>query len=332
MKSFRLKIFASCCLLLIFFIIGMPPIIKRSVQKTVVDSMKERADELIIKIKEADDDAGIAKVLKYQKSLLFFRVGIINNKRELIYDTHTKRLVGSTFFPFQFTTHPEVEQALKENYGYSEKYSYLLEQKLIYLAEKFDFHGKEYIIRLAFPADYIQQLRNRIEFDFLLLASIILILFSALIGIILYHFTTPIRQIIAAIKPYQEGKASFIPEIHLKSYYEDEFSQLSETLNSLSAKIRNQIETLTKEFNEKEALLQALAEGVLTIDQHWNIVYVNSMACKLLKLPNNCTGKPFPKTEHPRCTNLLKKCYLTGKSVQETIDITLEEKRSISLL
>ena len=327
MKTLRYKIIASYISLLIIFVSCMFPVITKSVQKIVVRSMTDCADDLISTIKEAEDDVSIVQIMKYQQPHLFFRVGIINDKQQLIYDSHTKRLFGSTFFPFQFTTHSEIEGALKDGVGYAEKYSYVLEQKLVYLAKKFPFHDKDYIIRIAFPQEYIQELKRNFEYGFLLFSSVILILFSVMTGLILYHLTTPIRHIIKAIQPYQEGKIAAIPEITLKPYLKDEFSQLAETLNSLSYKIQTQIEKLTHEHSEKEALLQSLAEGVLAVDTNMEVIYANATAKKFLKLDDKTIGSRFPEELHPRCARFLIQAKETRKAVNETIDIHLDNKK-----
>ncbi len=327
MKTFRLKIIASYALLLVIFLSSIFPIITQSVQKIVVQSMEEAADALVSTIQQADDEAAISRIMKYQKSRLFFRIGIINDKLQLIYDSHTKHLFGSTLFPFQFITHPEVEEALRGEVGYSEKYSSALEQTLVNIAKKFDFHGKSYIILLSFPQYYIQELRNNFEYGFIFFSSAILILFSVMTALIFYHFTTPIKQILLAILPYQQGKSTTIPEIHLKTYLKDEFSQLADTLNSLSRKISHQIDTLTHEHNEKEALLQTLAEGVLAVDSNMCIIYANHNAQRLLRLSPRSVGQSFPELDHPRCTAFLKKAKETEKVVNEIIDITLNHTK-----
>lgn len=252
MKKFRLKVIASYAILLIVFVISLYPIITKSVQKIVINSLSESADELISKIQLEPNDSAIAQMMKYIKPHLFFRAGIINDKRQLIYDTHTKRLFGSTLFPFQFTTHPEVEEALALGIGYSEQYSFALERHLVYLAKKFSFHNKDYIMRLAFPQEYIHELRKNFEYGFLIFSSIMLILFCALTALIFYLFTSPINQIIQAIKPYQEGQVDSLPDIQLRSSLKDEFSHLAKTLNSLSRKVKSQIETLTHEYQMRK--------------------------------------------------------------------------------
>ena len=320
MKSFRQKILTSYIILLLIFFVLMFFVVTDSVQQIVFRSMNERADELIKKLQEAKDDAGLRTALKQQKHLLFYRIGILDDKQQLLYDSHTKRLLGPVPFPMQFSS-PEVQQALKTGVGYAEDYSNLLGQELIYLAKTFDFHGKTYVIRLAFPYQYIQGMRKNFEIGFIVFSSIVLILFSILTGLILNRLTSPIRQIIQAIRPYQKGKTATIPEIRLKTSPKDEFSHLANTLNSLSERIKNQIETLTHERNEKEAILESLAEGVLAVDSEMQISYANTMALSFLGIDRSILGKPFPNNLHPRSFELLERCQKDKILINDAIEL-----------
>jgi signal transduction histidine kinase len=157
---------------------------------------------------------------------------------------------------------PEVVHAFEHGVGYNEDYSELMEQKFFYLAKSFDFHGKTYVIRTAFPYKYLNDLIQDTEFSFLGLISLVLILFSILTWLIINHFTKPIQQIIHAVAPYQEGKEATLPEIDLRLSPQDEFGKLALTLNSLSAKIQKHIDSLTIERNEKAKLLEMRKEFV----------------------------------------------------------------------
>ena len=100
---------------------------------------------------------------------------------------------------------------------------------------------------------------------------------------VIHRLTSPIEQIITAIKPYQEGKQTNIPEIKFGSLSpDDDFGRLALTLNSLSYKIQMQIDSLTKERNQKEAILESLNEGVISVDSDLHVNYSNHMAEKLL--------------------------------------------------
>src|SRR5207244_2184639 len=96
-------------------------------------SMNDRADELIETITEAEDVPALIQALKDQKHLLFFRIGLMCENLEVLYDSHTKRITRSYVFEPIKKTPLEILKALEMGVGYSEEYSTLLGQKLVYL-------------------------------------------------------------------------------------------------------------------------------------------------------------------------------------------------------
>lgn len=283
--------------------------------------MNDCADELIRELVIAKNDEELVQALKDHKSQLFYRVGILDNERRLLYDSHTKRLLGTPFFPLQFVTHPEIEEALQNGSGYSEEYSHLLGQKLVYLAKRFDFHGQPYVIRLAFPFQYIQDLREGFTIGFLFFGSLVLILFSALASILLNHFSSPIRDITWAIRNYTEGNLDTLPNIHLKTAQQDEFTHLAKTLNSLSQRVRLEIESVTRERNEKEAILESLSEGVIAVDNNFSVSYANKTALRFLELHHTVVGKPLPAELNPKYQRLLEQCCQKKALVVDEMEI-----------
>ncbi|MBS0635723.1 MAG: ATP-binding protein [Verrucomicrobia bacterium] len=240
-RSFRQKFFLSYIALLIAFLAAMFPFVALSVQKIVYCSLNNRADELLDSLKIAKDSDELVSIIKERKHYIFFRIALLDSDQKLLYDSHTKHLMRPLFFPFQFTSHKEVEQALAMGTGYAEEHSEILAQKLIYMAKSFTLGGKTYVLRVAFPYRYTQELRDNFELGFIIFSSVVLILFSSMAGFLLHRLTKPIGQIIDAIKPYQEGKAKDVPKIELNADPSDDFGQLANTLNSLSDQIRSQL-------------------------------------------------------------------------------------------
>ena len=327
MKTIRFKVFISLVAILVLFLACMIPFVTNSVQRIVVQSMSDRADELIEMMQETYDEHAAVQVVKEQAYLVFFHIGLIDDKLQIIYDSHNKRLLGSYVIQSDTKLPPEVEQAYEEGVGYSETYTPLLGKNLVYLAKSFDFQGKKYILRLSFPHEYIQELKKKFNFGFFFFSSLILVLFSAITGLILYRLMGPVRQMIRAIKPYQEGKASLIPEIHIDSILQDEFSDLADTFNLLSERIKNQIETVTHERNEKEAILESLAEGVLAVDEEMRISYANSHALGFLGLDRTIIGEPFPAHLHPKSYELLTRCHQEKQFFNDSLEITQDGKK-----
>ncbi len=321
MRSFRQKVFVSYILLLLLFLGLMFPFVTNSVQQIVFRSMNDCADELIQELIVAKNAEEMVENLKERRSLLFYRVGILDSQRRLLYDSHTKRLLGTPFFPLQFVTHPEIEDALQYGSGYAEEYSHLLGQKLIYVAKRFFFHDEPYVIRLAFPYQYIHDLRYGFTFGFLFFGSLLLFLFSGIAVIVLNHFSSPIRDIIRAIRNYKEGNLGTLPDIHLKTDPQDEFTHLANTVNSLSKRVRSEIQLVTRERNEKEAILESLSEGVIAVDQEFRVSYANKTALAFLDLPRTIVGKQLPESLHPKYQRLLQRCTTTQALATDEIEI-----------
>jgi two-component system phosphate regulon sensor histidine kinase PhoR len=329
MFSFRQKIFVSYLTVFLIFIILMFPFVTKWVQKIVLQSMEGRTSEIIINIQDALDNDDLVQRLKDQKGIMFFRTSIITNEHKILYDSHTKRLLGPKFSQDHVVNHPEVLQAFREGTGYHEDYSQILNQKFSYFAKAFDFHGKTYVLRSAFPYQYVREIIHDFEIGFLGLAILILLLFSFMTWFVIHYLTQPIQRIINAVKPYQEGTEHILPAIELgRANTTDDFNKLAFTLNSLSLKIQSHIDTLTKERNEKETILESLVEGVIAVDVDMHVTYTNHMAMKLINRHiDSLIGKPFSVLEQEHCNILLQRCQQQKKPLTDTLEIYREGKK-----
>ncbi len=322
MFSFRQKILLSYIFVFVIFIGLMIPFASNTVMRIAIKSMRDRADELIEKIQSAPNNDALIRRLKEQKPLIFFRVSVITDERKVLYDSHTKRLLGPRFSQEYVVDHPEVIEAFETGFGYNEDFSELLGQKFSYFAKSFDFHGKTYIMRTAFPYKYVVELTQDFEIGIIAVATIVLLLFSTMTWFIINYLTKPIAQIINAVTPYSEGYETTLPEIKINVSPGDEFSKLATTLNSLSAKLQKQINTLTSERNEKEAILESLIEGVIAIDKNMVITYVNQTAVKILHKPSlELLGHSFSVTNQNKCLSLLTECQIAQSPCIETLII-----------
>ena len=142
MLNFRQKIFVAYLILFILFLLAMSPIASLLVHHVVEQAMQNRTHELIAKIETAPSDETIVRRLKELKPLIFFRISVINDKRKIIYDSHTRRLLGARINQEEEENQSEVLEAFRNGTGYSESYSDILAQKFAYTAVAFDFHGK----------------------------------------------------------------------------------------------------------------------------------------------------------------------------------------------
>jgi len=309
----------------------MYPFTDQIVHRITNKAMEDRADDLIEKIQTAPNNDSIIKLLKDLKATVFFRMSVITDERKVLYDSRIKRLIGPRFSQEYVVNHPEVMEAFKYGIGYNEDYSDLLAQKFAYMAKGFDFHGKTYILRIAFPYNYVTELTKDLKFSFIVVATIVLLLFSLLTWFVINYMTKPIQQIINAIKPYQDGNEPDLPEIQLKATSSsDEFQKLAETLNSLSIKIRNHIAVITQERNVIETVLESLLEGVIAVDDETKVIYANSTALNFLGIQrSDLIGKKFDASIEAKCHELRIACQLNKKILKETLQLKKDGKRII---
>lgn len=318
--SFRKKIILSQIILFVLYVAALFPFIEHAVTVIVRDSLEETAGDLIVLIKDAKSQEEMAQILRHQEYFSFFRMSIINSKREIVYDSHLSRLLGNDFQSVTPASHPEVEEAFKEGTGYSIADSQIFGGKFAYVAERFTFQGAPYVLRTAFPFSQLQDLTHNFQIGFLVFSFLILLFFNALIWIIFQRLTSPIRKITDAISPYQMGQSEDIPRIELgkSAAVSDEFERLANTLNSLSDRIHSQIRFLTSERNEKEAILESLGEGVIAVNGNMDVTYVNYIASKMVGVPRRLIlGKPFPENFEKANQLLLQRCFLLLKNCQE---------------
>ncbi len=322
MLSFRQKIFLIYLLVFLIFIAIMSPLSSVLVRWVVENAMENRAKEIIERIQSSPDNEEMIRRLKELKPLTFFRISIVTSDHTLLYDSHTKRLLGPNYSTNYVVQYPEVLKAFKKGKGYNEEYSDLLAQKFAYTALAFDFHGKTYVVRTAFPYRYIREFINDFEVGFLFLGSGILIAFSLMTWFIINRLTKPFQEVISAVASYKENEKNPLPKLRSLAVQlkEEEVGKLAITLVSLSDRLQNQIRTMKQERDEKEVLLESLVEGVIAIDSDFRITFVNTSALKFLGLlKSDLIGVHFKDIDQAKAYELLVNCQHEQAPIVDTL-------------
>lgn len=319
--SLRQKILLSYVIVALICMAIMYPASSYLVRSIVNKALFERSAELIARIQDAPDDYSLVERLKEQKYAFFFRVGIVTNENKLLYDSYTKRLLGPRF-ERDPSLHPEVVQAFKTGIGYNESESKTLHQRFFYVARAFDFHGKTYVMRTAFPSSFVGELTRDVELGFISVSFAVLLLSSLLTWFLINRIISPVRQIVSSIKPYQEGRIQKLPEIKLPPQADLDVQRLADTLNLLSARIQSHIDIITEERNERATILESLVEGIIAVNDQMQITYANAVACDFLgKDSRVLVGQSLQVIEQPECLTLLEACLQTNALMTDTVQI-----------
>ena len=182
--SFRQKIFISYLVVFLIFTTLLYPVVTSLIKEIQERNLRNRTEELINNIKSAPNFRNLVERLKQREKFLFFRVSLLTQKDGYLYDSH--RQIGG-FENERLLTHPEVEEALEKGTGYDVRFSPLFGQEMAYMAVRFDYEGKEFVMRTAFPYGQLASLTHDLTLTFLLLGIGILLLFSFLAWFII-HF------------------------------------------------------------------------------------------------------------------------------------------------
>ncbi len=323
--TFRKKVFFTQSGIFLFFMLVMFPVGRKAVHQIVKNSLEETSADLIIELKKQKNEAGMIDYLKNQDPFVFFNVGLINDKHELIYDVYLVKQLKEEFEPLHPTSHVEVTEAFAKGKGYDIGWSEIFDRKLAYVAIRFDFKDKVYVLRTAFPYSQVEILVSNFQLGMFTFEVLFLVVFTLITWWIFVRFSRPIQEIIEAIRPYREGSVSTVPRIMLKYPFSTDFKQLASTLNSLSEKVQRQIESVLEEKNEKETILETLGEGVIAVDKTGIVRYLNLTASKMLGIsPKQLLGVSFLEhAETPRF-DLLKKCQALLSIAQEEGSIAMD--------
>lgn len=281
--NFGQKVTISYFGLFLLFFLLLFPFVPQAVSLIIRQDMYETAN---LVIKQAQQASSLEQVVGIIKSQQFGgRMSLLNKDGCVLFDSHFDKLREDGCKGAYATYHPEVQDALTHGYGYRVKYSVLFQEKYAYLARAFRFQGDTYVLRLSVRFASIEQLSHKFEIGFLTVATLAILLFASMTLLIISHLTKPIRTIINTLRPYQDGNIKDLPHIELKNLSErDEFFRLANTINRLSARIQEHIDSITKERDTKDSIMESLREGIISTDAAGTIFDINDAACRFLGL------------------------------------------------
>ncbi len=303
LMSFRQRIFFIQLVLYLVFMILLFPFFKFLSVELVNNTLLDITSSLIERIETAKDEQEMIDILSHEQATVFYKITLMDANGKFLYDTYFQKAFEGQAFLHHFP--PE---SLNEEDVF---YSKFLNKEYAFVSKSFITHGKEYILRTSFPYRLLGEVNKFFQIGFVIFGSILFILFAVVTWLVFYRLTNPIQKIINTIKPYRYGLYEYIPQIELDNTFEknSDLHLLASILNTLSERVKLQIQNLTEERNEKEAILESLLEGVVAVDQENKVKYINFMGSKMLGIPKRyLLGKKLPDHMRQSQKALLKKC------------------------
>ena len=139
------------------------------------------------------------------------------------------------------------------------------------------------------------------------------------------YLASPIEWLSAQTKRYSQGKLSH--KMVLPG--EGEVSQLAGAITDIVAQLSERIQVLSAERNEKDAILSAMAEGIITFDAEEQITSANRAAVALLDLPEALVGRHIQEVLRYSEVGAMSRQVLKSKASVERLIFDPRSERHI---
>ena len=199
----------------------------------------------------------------------------------------------------------EIENALKDGIGASQRYSTTTNQDMLYVAVLTNFSGQPYIIRTSASMYSLETSIGKAR-DRIILINIIILIFITISVILVSRFISqPLFLIGKGARRISSGEMLEpipMPEENLFINTEEILS-ITVAINDMVSELKRRINTITKERNEQENIIKyiniiqySMSEGLLTFDLKKRFTTINNAAAKYLDLDlKEDIGKNYDK-------------------------------------
>ena len=254
-------------------------------------------------------------------------INTIYNMRVTIIDTAGFVIADSHNPPALMDDHskrPEIIDAEIKGEGFSQRFSNTLQIEQMYLAIPVYHKNKKVYLRLSVS---IKELNLTIEKaqKQVLLASICI---AIIILIASYLFSKTVTSPIQTIQKEAEKFVKTLTQAEpIASPNIKELASLSFSFNKMAKEIDRRIKIISKEKNDKDSILTSLQDGLITLDNDYNIITINDTAKDYLNIsdPKPAGKKINTLIKKKRVLALIKKTK--NKIEKQQAEITIKQKK-----
>lgn len=245
--------------------------------------LRQTADDLTARIGMVRDDftgllaAGdygrIEEVCRRLEQSSGTRVTIILNSGKVVGDSEQN--------PDSMDNHrdrPEVIAALAQGRGEAVRFSYTLQQEMMYVAAPLTVDGGTIgVIRASLPLWRLDETLHSAYKKIALGSVVALILAAVVSAVAARRIRRPLTTLWRGAERFAGGDLAYpipIPETA-------EIGRVAEAMNLMAAKLHEHIEEILRQRNEQEAVLAGMVEGVIAVDGEERLISMNQAARKM---------------------------------------------------
>ncbi|MBI4454843.1 MAG: phosphate regulon sensor histidine kinase PhoR [Acidobacteria bacterium] len=285
--TLRLQVFSVVLAISAMLLISLDVLLPGRLQPYLVEQFSKelKQEALLIKnsLETSGSDLQMREFANRIGSLLGRRVTIISPDGQVVGDNSA----DSTRME-NHNARPEVQQARRSGFGQSVRHSNTLGRDMVYVAVPFrTYQGGTGIVRLSLEFSVIQDAREEVRHVIYWL-SFLAFLASIVLAYLLSH---GISRSAAAMAKTAKTVASGDLQARTTMKGPLELQVLGRALNQMTDRLVSQLQHNAAERQRLRTILEGMGEGVLMMDPHGNVEFINPACRQMLDLPGQVQGR-----------------------------------------
>jgi two-component system phosphate regulon sensor histidine kinase PhoR len=247
------------------------------------DELEARAGlvrEEVAALVDAGELAGIEALVRRMGAASGTRITIIGTGEGGV--TAGDVVADSDRLPEDMVNHadrPEFKAAIRGEVGRAVRRSATLDEEMMYVALPLESGGQvAAVVRTAMPLTTVNEALDRLYTSIFAGAAVVALIAALLGWYVSRRIALPMRELREGADRFAAG--DFSGKLLAPSTVE--FAAVAEAMNRMAAELDDKLRTLTRERNEREAVLESMVEGVIAVDPEGRVIAINSAAARLL--------------------------------------------------
>jgi len=215
---------------------------------------------------------------------------------------------------------PEYQAAARGDVGRAVRHSQTLDEDMMYVAVPLEAGGEVVaVVRTAMPLTAIDEALSQLYRSIFAGAAVVALVAALLGWYVSRRIARPMREMREGAERFAAG--DFSRKLLVPTTVE--FAAVAEAMNRMAAELDDKLRTLTRERNEREAVLESMVEGVLAVDPDGHVIALNTAAARLLDVSEkDALGMSIEEAvRNPELQHVVL-AVLTGEQPVET-DLTV---------
>lgn len=212
------------------------------------------------------------------------RIGTEIHARLTVIDTEGGVVADSEKNPAQMENHkyrPEVVQALEGKIGRSRRFSYTVEEKMLYVGLPLDQDGRRLgVLRLSLLMRDINILQHSLRMT--IGRTVVIMAAASLVLALLFslQFTRPIHKLTKASRQAAAGNFG----VRFSFSRNDEFRELGEAFDRMAGQITRLFDETSRQKEELLNMIASVPEAITVFDKEGRIILANESFKKMIGL------------------------------------------------